>query len=77
MKRLLLGGVLLGLAIAMVPFMYFLYHALDGKWSLSEILKYGKYVALSMVAGMALMLFCAHKISGNSFKKITIRNGGE
>ncbi len=63
-KKLLYAGVLLGLAIAMVPFGYFIYCVLSENLRFSEILGHGKYVVPMLLGGGILMVLCIHMMSG-------------
>ena len=61
-KNLLLAGVLLGLAIVIIPFAYFLHSVLKGNLRFFEILAHGKYLIPAIFVGGLTMVICIHKI---------------
>lgn len=72
-KKLHVAGALVGLAIAMIPFMYFLYCLLGEDLKFSEILGHGKYVVPTLLGGGVLLVFCVHKITSKKPKTKKLR----
>ena len=70
-KKLLIAGTLIGLAIVMLPFMYFLNCVLSGDLRSSEIFSHGKYLVPSLLGGGLIMVFCIHGITGKKPRKKT------
>lgn len=61
--KLLMVGALFGLAIAIIPFMYFVYCLLEGDLRISQIIGHGKYVVPTLLGGGMLTVFCVHEIT--------------